>query len=301
MCLIVGKYLKGTGWVLAKNRDQDYVPNVTFRDEKNSEVGEILVMYDHDIDYQEGMNDDGLVILSTSLTPTLTDEINDKDGENIYKALHLKQKDAAKFLVKQKMTGYIFLATPETLIVIEAARTNGGTGEYKHTIRYIPKTETIVRTNHGIDLPWGGFQYGVSEFQDFRRKSSEMRKAQTEEVMQYANTPEEMMDALASRMNDDLQFNLFRVENKPRQMRTVFQWVMVPSQRVALVRPIQTKMTLRVSKEDLHIVVLDNDIIGKIYKGRLKRLSQIKYEDDTYKTVVKENLFTFNQYIYHLS
>ena len=300
MCLIVGKYLKGTGWVLAKNRDQDYVPNVTFRDEKNSKVGEILVMYDQDIAYQEGMNNDGLVILSTSLTPTLIDEINDKDGENIYKALHLSQKDAAKFLVKQKMTGFIFLATPETLIVIEAARTNGGIGEYKHTIRYIPKNETIVRTNHGIDLPWGGFQYGISDNQDFRRKSSEMRKAQTEKVMQNVSTPKEMMDALATRMNDDLQFNLFRVENKPRQMRTVFQWVIIPSQRVALVRPIQTKMKVDCSPERLSMIVLDNAIVSKIYKGRLKRLSRVNHDDDC-KTVVKENVLSFNQFLYHNS
>jgi len=70
MCVIAAKYFKDTGWVLAKNRDQDYISNVSFHDIDDDKVGEILVMYDHDIFYQEGMNHDGLVIITTSLAPT---------------------------------------------------------------------------------------------------------------------------------------------------------------------------------------------------------------------------------------
>ena len=66
MCIIAAKYFKDSGWVLAKNRDQDYVSHVSFRDITDDDVGEILVMYDHDIMYQEGMNHNGLAIISTS-------------------------------------------------------------------------------------------------------------------------------------------------------------------------------------------------------------------------------------------
>ena len=48
MCIIAAKYLKDIGWVLAKNRDQDYVSKISFRDELDPDVGEILVMYDHE-------------------------------------------------------------------------------------------------------------------------------------------------------------------------------------------------------------------------------------------------------------
>ena len=120
MCIIAAKYFKDTGWVLAKNRDQDYISHISFKDEHNDKVGEILVMYDHDISYQEGMNHDGLVIISTSLTPRLLQETNKKDGDNIYKALQMNQKDAVNYLVDQKMTGFIFVSTPEKLVVIEA-------------------------------------------------------------------------------------------------------------------------------------------------------------------------------------
>ena len=233
MCIIAAKYFKDTGWVLAKNRDQDYVSNVSFRDTPHDKVGEILVMYDHDISYQEGMNHDGLVIITTSLTPTLGDETNKEDGDNIYKALQMEQNDAADFLIQQQMTGFIFLATPQRLIVIEAAKEDDGKGKYKSTVNVVPKTKTIVRTNHGINFPWAGFQYGVDEKQDMWRKSSELRKRAAQKMIESAQSPEDMLDALASKVEDDLQFNCFRVENKPRQMRTIFQWALVPSQDIA--------------------------------------------------------------------
>jgi len=291
MCIIAAKYIKGKGWILAKNRDQDYISNVSFRDEKNDKVGEILVMYDHEISYQEGMNNDGLVIMTTSLTPILSLETNKKDGDNIYKALQMNQEDAANFLIRQQMTGFIFLATPQRLIVIEAARMDEGKGEYKSRLRAIPKGETIVRTNHGIYLPWAGFQPGITETQDVWRKSSETRKALAEKSLAKANTPEEMLDALAAKMTSDLQMNCFRVEIKPRQMRTIFQWSLVPSEGVAYIRPIQTKMKLKVSHEGLTIKMLDNEPIKKIYDGAIRHFSKIKVIDggEEFQTIITED------------
>ena len=79
-----------------------------------------------------------------------------------------------------------------------------------------------------------------------------------EKVLKKANTPEEMIDALATKSAEDLQMNVFRVENKPRQMRTIFQWALVPSQHIAVIRPIQAKMSLKVSHKDISVKVLDN-------------------------------------------
>ena len=288
MCIIAAKYFENTGWVVAKNRDQDYVSHVSFRDELDPDVGEILVMYDHEIKYQEGMNHDGLVIVTTSLTPSIQAETNKKDGDNIYHALRMKQDQAVKYLVKQKMTGFIVVATPEKLILIEAGRKDQGKGEYQSTVTEIPKTKTIVRTNHGIDLPWAGFQFGFTDTQDMWRKSSESRKELAELALVRAKTPVQMLDALASRRHNDLQMNLFRVENKPRQMRTIFQWVLVPSDDVAIIRPIQTKLDLKVTKHKLRVEVIDNDIIKKTYDGRIKHFAKIEtINDGEIKTVIK--------------
>lgn len=301
MCIIAAKYFKDKGWVLAKNRDQDYVSHVSFRDFDNEKVGEILTMYDHDIHYQEGMNRDGLVIISTSLTPQIDEESNKKDGDNICKALHMKQNEAAKFLVDQKMTGYIFLATPEKLLVIEAGKMDDGKGEYKSRITNIPKTETIVRTNHGVIFPWAGFQYGVDKAQDLWRKSSESRKALAEKAIAKAGTPEEMLDALASRMVDDLQMNVFRIETKPKQMRTIFQWALVPSEGEAIIRPIQAKLKLKVSHKHLTVKMLDNEPIKKLYNGLVKHFSKIKEIDggEGFQTAITEDRvpLRFKEYI----
>lgn len=299
MCIIAAKYFKDKGWILAKNRDQDYVSNLSFRDEKDDKVGEILVMYDNDIDYQEGMNHEGLVIITTSLTPQLSEETNKKDGDKIYKALHMSQKDAANYLIKEKMTGYIFLTTPEKLMLIEAAKMDDGKGEYKAKLRVVPTNELVVRTNHGVEFPWAGFQYGITPTQDIWRKSSEMRKKYAEQAVAKADTPVEMLDALASKMDKDLQMNLFRIELKERQMRTIFQWALVPSEGIAYIRPIQVKMKLKVSHDKLRVQMVDNEIIKKTYDGKVKHFSRIKELNGgtEFMTVQTENWMYFRDYL----
>ena len=224
MCVGVAKYFKGTGWVLAKNRDQSYIPVTTFIDKPDPKVGEIFVLDDKEIKYREGMNHRGLTIISTSLTPVLSIEDNASDGKNIYAALHMTDpEEAAKYLISKKMTGYIFIGTQEKMVLVEAARKDKGDkqgiGEYVSTMRVIPKDETVVRTNHGVDLPWAGFQTGYSENQDIWRKSSERRKEIAEQVAEKANTPEAILNGLASWVDEDLQMNVFRIAKKKEDMQ----------------------------------------------------------------------------------
>ena len=301
MCVIVAKYLKD-GWVLAKNRDQDYVATLSFIDKKDPEVGEIFVLDDQEIKYKEGMNHDpGLVIITTSLTPLLSIEDNKSDGDNIYKALHMKDPmEAAKYLASKEMTGFIFCATPDKLVLLEAARKNTrdgkqGEGAYISRIRVVPTSETVVRTNHGIDLPWGGFQYGVDDQQDLWRKSSETRKEIAERLTKNSKSAEDLLNALATWDNKDTQLNVFRVANKPRQMRTIFQWALVPKIARVYLRPIQTKMEVDVTKEKIHIEVLDNESIKKIYDGRIKHFTKIVRSDEgeVIKSIQTESVLPF--------
>ena len=53
MCIVAAKYFEGTGWVLAKNRDQNYIPVTTFIDKPDPKVGEIFVLDDMKIKYKE--------------------------------------------------------------------------------------------------------------------------------------------------------------------------------------------------------------------------------------------------------
>jgi hypothetical protein len=296
MCVAVAKYFPKIGWVLAKNRDQDYISDISFEDKVHPATKEILVLHDKDTGYREGMNYTGLTIITTSLTPNLADETDRVDGEKIYNALKKSSpEDAAKYLIAQKLTGFIFIANSKQLILVEAAKTKDDKGTYHATMRNVPKTETIVRTNHGVEFPWAGFQFGYTEQQDIWRKSSELRKKYTEAVVRSCKNPQELLDALAKKNNNDLQMNPFRVEYKPRQMRTIFQWVLVPSEDTIYVRPIQCKMKSKVTPEMLRIVFLDNSSIKKTFPT-VKHLCKMKIERDGI-VHASESVISFSQYI----
>lgn len=275
MCIIVAKHLPSKGWVLAKNRDQDYVSEVTFKDKEDATVGEVLTLYDHDTDYQEGMNHNGMVIITTSLTPNIKDETDKQDGAHIYKALHMDSPEKAANYLIGKLTGYIFIATRNKLILIEAAKRDNGEGAYEYKMRVVPKTETVVRTNHGIEFPWAGFQFGYDKQQDMWRRSSERRKELAEKSTKNATTPEEMLDAMAQKLDNDLQMNQFRVESTPKQMRTIFQWALVPADGVAVIRPIQCEMKTKVNREKLKVKMIDNEPVRKLYNGKIKHFCKI--------------------------
>jgi hypothetical protein len=301
MCVVAAKHFKDIGWVLAKNRDQDYVPDIRFQDEK-TDGKELFVLHDMETGYKEGMNYKGLTIITASLTPTFEHEANldKKDGIKIHDVLD-KESDpekAAKILIGKQMTGFIFIANKDKLVLIEAARTENGTGIYRSKMRVVPYTETVVRTNHGVEFEWAGFQFGYTEAQDERRKGSISRLKFGEKIIQGANTPIEMMDVLASKCCADLQMNVFRVENKPKQMRTIFQWALVPSHDLVYVRPIQAKMKLHYTKGYIEMKLVDNTIIQKLYDGRLKHLTKIKTTDDgKFVRFVSEATLSFKNFI----
>ena len=300
MCIIAAKYFKDTGWILAKNRDQNYVADTTILDKPDPNVGEILLLDDKTIKYQEGMNHKGIVIITTSLTPIISQETNDNDGNIIKAALKLADPEAAaKYVIEKQLTGFIFIGTPEKLIVVEAARDRNGHGKYHATSNVIPQNELIVRTNHGVEYPWAGFQMGISATQDMWTKSSKTRQIIAERVLKNAKTPEEMLDGLAKREVDNLQMNVFRVESTPSQMRTIFQWALVPKTSTVYLRPIQSKMNVRVSPDKIKIVVMDNEPIKKVYKDVIKHFCKIvsSGEDGHIKTVETEQFLYFRDYL----
>ena len=167
------------------------------------------------------------------------------------------------------------------------------------TSNVIPQNELIVRTNHGVEYPWAGFQMGISATQDMWTKSSKTRQIIAERVLKNAKTPEEMLDGLAKREVDNLQMNVFRVESTPSQMRTIFQWALVPKTSTVYLRPIQSKMNVRVSPDKIKIVVMDNEPIKKVYKDVIKHFCKIvsSGEDGHIKTVETEQFLYFRDYL----
>ena len=93
MCVVVAKYFDNVGWVGVKNRDRNYVPDLSFRKKKNKNT-ETLYFWDDITQYCEGMNDSGVCVLSASLMVlddekeiTVRTKTPSKDGTKIKKAL----------------------------------------------------------------------------------------------------------------------------------------------------------------------------------------------------------------------
>ena len=107
-----------------------------------------------------------------------------------------------------------------------------------------------------------------------------------------------MLNGLIQRMTPDLQLNQFRVQDKPRQMRTIFQWGFVPSEALVYIRPIETKFELNVDREMIQAKVLDNEPVREIYGKKIKQFTPIKVDDNgnIIKTV-KEEMKSFKKFI----
>jgi len=279
MCILIGKYFKGVGWVVAKNRDQDYTPTVYFPDEPGKFDDNVLVQYDEQTGYSEGMNKYGMGIITTSSTESLMAETDDKDGLTIHKALKCKTpQEAADYLVNHKLDGYVAVFNKDTMIFIESDKNDRG--EYHHVMKEIPLTETIVRTNHGVWLKTSGYQPGIDPVQTRNWKSSVCRLKLAEKIAKEANDPMDLIDGLASKNNDNLQMNNFRVQTKPREMRTVSQIMVVPSKKTIYVRPVDCRIILDPAKENIKVNVLSNKILLKTYPSlKAKPIKTIDKKD----------------------
>lgn len=259
MCIIVAKYFPETGWVGAKNRDRNYVPELSFEREDIKGL-ERLLYRDNITQYREGLNDDGVCILSASLL-VIDDEkeikepnrSHSKDGNRISAALKCKTvKEAAKSLIKSKLTGNTIIFDKENLILLEASNRSGKDGkmEFVFTAKNIPKTETVVRTNHGIELPWAGYQSAGKEGEKLSRKSSESRLKFAEDIAKEAKSPQAILDLLCKNYDEDPQMNPLRMTTDEKKMRTTSQILMIPAERTMYVRPIQSSIVYNFWKMD---------------------------------------------------
>jgi len=246
MCIIIGKYFDDLGWVAVKNRDRNYIPEISFRKKTASGV-EVLYFWDDITQYCEGFNSAGVGILSASLM-VLDDEKEiekrtrtpSRDGARIKKALMLPNvKAAAMQLINDKLTGNTLVFNKDHMFLIEAAQNNG---RYRYKVREIPRDQTVVRTNHGIWLPWAGYQRGVDQAETLSRISSESRKLIADQVTEQSQDPEDILDGLTLDYTSNGQLNALRTTTEKKKMRTTSQIMIIPKERTMYVRPVQSNM-----------------------------------------------------------
>ena len=275
MCIVIGKYFPGTGWVAIKNRDRNYIPEISFK-KKTTQGVEILYFWDDITQYCEGMNSAGVGILSASLM-VLDDEKEiskrsktpSKDGAKIKKALQYPNvKAAAMSLVKQKLTGNTLIFDQENMYLLEGAWRKG---EYKskgytYQIHRVPKHKIVVRTNHGIWLDWAGYQRGHTEAETLSRISSESRLLIARAVSRNAKDPEDILDGLTVDFTKNGQLNALRTTTEQKKMRTTSQIMIVPKEQTMYVRPVQSNITfnfweLNHPKQQTWIEILSNRVL----------------------------------------
>lgn len=249
MCIIVAKHFPGIGWAGAKNRDRNYIPQLDFIESEKDGI-DCMMMHDLITGYKEGINSRGISILNTSLdvyddeseVEAGTEEAS-PDGKVIAEALlQSSVTDAVKVLLRGKLGGCTIVFDRDTLCLIEASDQDG-TKPFRYRAKIIPKDVTVTRTNHGIWLPWAGYQRrDNNQSQTLSRISSEARMVQAQAVVEQARRPQDLVDGMCKVYINDPQLNIMRTSTERKKMRTTSQQLCVPSQRTLYCRPVSSDL-----------------------------------------------------------
>lgn len=244
MCCILAKWFPEHNWVICKARDRNYQPEITFNRYHDSDTGIERLLYEDEItDYAEGLNSAGVCILSASLSvqddekeATKSSAKRTGDGKKIKMAL-LKStaEEAVKTLLRKKLTGHTLVADRESCFAIEACIKNG---KYIHHTHRLNKNETLARTNHGIHLPWAGYQPTGDKKERLSRISSESRRLIGQFIVDTAGDPQDMIDGLAKIWIDNPQMNVMRYSTERKKMRTTLQIMEIPLENTMFIRPV---------------------------------------------------------------
>jgi len=277
VCVIIAKYFDGKGWVGVKNRDRNYVPQIGFEVYEKDGL-ERLLFCDEVTGYKEGFNSSGVAILSASLMIqddekeiTKTKKERSPDGIKISDALLQDNAVyAAKRSIENELTGNTIIYDRDNLFLLEACKKDG---EYHYVCRKIDQNETVARTNHGVWLPWAGYQRNPDdESETLSRISSEARMAQAEIIVMKADNPTAMVNGMCQVYVDHPQLNVMRTNTERKKMRTTAQEMIIPSERTLYCRPISSHIefdfwNLNKPQRNCWVEILSNRALWQNTKG----------------------------------
>jgi hypothetical protein len=251
-----------------------------------------MMMHDRVTGYKEGINSQGISILNTSLD-VYTDERaieqgeadTSPDGRLIARALLEREvKPAVDVLIQGKLGGCTMVFDQETLYLIEAGDQDGRR-PYRSKVKLIPHTQLVARTNHGIWLPWAGFQNNAKNTQETQdRISSRARLLQAQQVVRDARTPQDLVDGMCQINIPNPQLNIMRYSTEPKKFRTTSQQLCVPRERTLYCRPVSSHIEFdfwRLNRPDTNVWVeiLSNRLLWQKNRGT-KPFSHMHLGDD---------------------
>lgn len=250
MCLIAAKYFSDIGWVIAKNRDLTYRPTVRVRKSWRREI-ERLYLWDDKSKFTEGVNEYGVGVLSASV-------INEKEGtagsglkgtvDRVYyspEGLRIRtalfERSAlttVKKLIELEITGNTIVADKEKCFVLEAAyQDQEGTERYVYSAKEVPQNTVVVRTNHGILLPWTGYNSELPNEQA-ARNSSEIRYEKAVDGLLKAKDIQSFLEVISNKDDVNPQLNPLRIDPTKGAVRTTGQILIVPGEKTLHYRPV---------------------------------------------------------------
>ena len=263
MCIVALKYFNETGWVGVKNRDRNYKPLIYIKQSLRRGI-ERIYLWDDVTKYTEGSNEFGVSILSASVD-TKYDEKEGKisrneeerdenfyspDGKKIRTALFEKTpEDAIKSLKESRLPGHIIVFNKSKAFLIEAAFSKPGRNpeDFIFKSQEINKKDVIARTNHGLWIPWSGYQ---KDTDPYSRKSSEKRLKKVYKNLEKITKPHDMLDALSNTDDEDPQMNPLRLDSKRKSLRTTGQIMLIPSELTLYYKPIWCEILFNFGKLD---------------------------------------------------
>lgn len=248
MCVIMAKFLPRLGWVGIKNRDRGYYPTINIRKSRKDGIERIYI-WDENTGYTEGLNAKGVSIISASMA-TISDEKGQgtthegtrsdylsPDGKKIRTALlELTCHSALESLIETQLTGHTLVFNQDRCYMLESSHRNG---DFVYKIEEIIQPNTCVRTNHGVLLPWAGYQRVADDPGHSRKRvCSEVRKIKSEIGLNKATTLDECMECILDHSDPNPQLNPCRIDDRPGYMKTTGQLALVPSKNTLYYRPV---------------------------------------------------------------
>lgn len=274
---MIAKYLEQEGgWVGVKNRDRNYKPTISIKQSFKEGVESIFI-FDYITKYSEGMNEHGLSILNTATT-VKNDESEaadarrkmkkvkksegtyySPDGITIRQALKLKTPEQAlKFLKEKELKGNFLVFNKDECYILEGGSEekayrqqvelskNDSTHEWEE-LPYISKETKLkkedicIRTNHGLLLPWMGYDPDSEDIHitDARKSSDERLKVAAANVKEET-TPEGLLRSISDISHKNPQMNPLRLDNpsSSKTLKTTAQIMLNPADNRLTFRPI---------------------------------------------------------------
>jgi hypothetical protein len=289
MCVIVAYKLDGK-YVLAKNRDRNYVPTIDFKKRQDGQV-EYRTFLDKDTLWSEGINSRGICIVNSSLM-VVDDEKQiakskkeakvSHDGDVIKSALKLtKIINVVKYIVNHDVFGFTFVTNGTDLYVIENIRTWDKTvtpsKQKGHDMKWFKvddDTKFVVRSNHGEYFSESGYLMGTTDGDSSRKRREYVEK---ELELKKPKTIKEILTCMRVEKDKNPNNNPIRRQKLGCKLFTTGQYALNPENKTFYYVPVHCKVDIDSDK-------YTNNIFTKEDKSRLYVVKALEDLQESYNS-----------------